>query len=441
MPFEYYGGNPAGAIAQAFADREARKRQDDMDAYTMGRTTPVSDYEAQNPEPAQGGFGHLLRGALAKVTGRQNPDDVAHAQWQLGAKPPSVGVTPSTDQPTGFSSAQLGASPLEAAASRYMRLPSGAIVDSTMTPQAQAEARGQRSAIFQNSLAGAENDRRYARDQATRQTTIAGRVEALKSRPQFQQMDDRSLGAIASDDALFTKSLDTTPKAPIMGSPEWLAAEDARARIGAKYQYHPEQPWAPHSKQEYLDIHSKIGPDGLPIQKALTDGQAKNSAYLQVAQSEDPTLDKMGANLPGKLLTHLPILGNMIIGKTNPDYQAQQNSGDRWIMQWLRATSGAAISSGELDNYRSQYIPQPGDTQATLDGKKAARAEVEKGLGTMATGHNTGAAAGSGGGGPRLGPLPDRHRQQTVPVLTPAQQTRAQSDPTYAQFLKSKGQL
>lgn len=56
--------------------------------------------------------------------------------------------------------------------------------------------------------------------------------------------------------------------------------------------------------------------------------------------------------------------------------QAEQN----FINAVLRRESGAAISPSEYANARSQYIPQPGDTQAVLDQKAQNRAIVQQGL-------------------------------------------------------------
>jgi hypothetical protein len=53
------------------------------------------------------------------------------------------------------------------------------------------------------------------------------------------------------------------------------------------------------------------------------------------------------------------------------DYQQYDQAARNLINSILRRESGAVISDQEFDNARKQYLPQPGDKQATLDQKRA----------------------------------------------------------------------
>ena len=74
----------------------------------------------------------------------------------------------------------------------------------------------------------------------------------------------------------------------------------------------------------------------------------------------------MSNNLPSKYINKIPVLGNIITGAKNPEYQAQVAAGERFINQYLRFQSGAAISESEFENARKQFIPQPGDKPETI---------------------------------------------------------------------------
>ncbi len=55
------------------------------------------------------------------------------------------------------------------------------------------------------------------------------------------------------------------------------------------------------------------------------------------------------------------------------EYQIAKNAGDEFLQAILRKDTGAAITAGEQALYGETYLPQPGDNEALLAQKKAAR--------------------------------------------------------------------
>ena len=74
----------------------------------------------------------------------------------------------------------------------------------------------------------------------------------------------------------------------------------------------------------------------------------------------------------------IPLVGNKLLSNERQQFdQAERN----FINAVLRPESGAVISDVEFANARRQYIPQPGDTPATLAQKKANRQQAMLGVG------------------------------------------------------------
>jgi hypothetical protein len=55
------------------------------------------------------------------------------------------------------------------------------------------------------------------------------------------------------------------------------------------------------------------------------------------------------------------------------EYQVAKNAGDEFLQAILRKDTGAAITAQEQALYGETYLPQPGDNEALLAQKKAAR--------------------------------------------------------------------
>src|SRR6185312_12582998 len=164
---EYQGGDVGGRIAQAFMQRDQLNRQKDLDAVQTGvGLQPISQDQYNNPEPS--GFMHTVRGAIASVHGRQNPDDVQHAENNLALNSPQIGVTAGSDPASGFSAAQPktpGAfNPMTGgfgpSVARYAKLPSGQTVDMAYTPFGEKLQQAMLTNQLNQTLLGIRGDQR-----------------------------------------------------------------------------------------------------------------------------------------------------------------------------------------------------------------------------------------------------------------------------------------
>jgi hypothetical protein len=184
-------------IAQAFMQRDQLNRQKDLDAVNTGvGLQPMTQDEAQNPAPS--GFMHTVRGAIASVQGKQNPDDVAYANNTMAQHPLQVGVTGNgTDPGTGFGAAQPqtpGAfNPMTGgfgpSIARYAKLPSGQTVDMAYTPFGENLQQAMMSHEYAMAISGqrigAQRDIAAGHDATRVQTTgmnVDGRVQTTGMR-------------------------------------------------------------------------------------------------------------------------------------------------------------------------------------------------------------------------------------------------------------------
>lgn len=163
---QYMGGNMGDRITQALRERQEFDRQRDIDAiqYGIGAKT-LSDYEITHPAPSLS-FGDRIKDALAKVTGRSrtpSTDEVNYTRGMLNnmaagnATVNNAAAEQSTQTgqpvmpeqnidrdlntvgnhpPGSFSPGSFnpGAGRFEPATPRYIKLPSGTVVDTRLTP-------------------------------------------------------------------------------------------------------------------------------------------------------------------------------------------------------------------------------------------------------------------------------------------------------------------
>lgn len=139
-----------------------------------------------------------------------------------------------------------------------------------------------------------------------------------------------------------------------------------------------------------------VGPDGTVVfsQGAggarptgkLTEAQSKDLVYWQRATDASAKLDAAEGALSGLADTvkgSVPVIGNYMVSE---DYQLGKQAAANWLAAILRKDTGAAITKQEFDIYGPMFLPQPGDTEATLKQKREARKVAEEairnGLGT-----------------------------------------------------------
>jgi len=120
----------------------------------------------------------------------------------------------------------------------------------------------------------------------------------------------------------------------------------------------------------------------------LTEGQSKDIVYLRRGAAANKLLDTLAPNMTatggqqGKLrgtadvaLRGLPFIGNspVVNGIVSSERQQAEQAGQEFLSAILRKDTGAAITGQEFDIYGRMYLPQPGDSDATLKQKAKAR--------------------------------------------------------------------
>lgn len=105
---------------------------------------------------------------------------------------------------------------------------------------------------------------------------------------------------------------------------------------------------------------------------AYADRMAAANAVLS-----DPQLEAAQTNIVESGKAGIPVIGNFL---TSEDKKLADQAQRDFINAVLRRESGAVISPSEFENAKQQYFPQPGDTQAVKDQKRANRELAIKGV-------------------------------------------------------------
>lgn len=110
--------------------------------------------------------------------------------------------------------------------------------------------------------------------------------------------------------------------------------------------------------------------------KPMTEGQSKDAVYSTRAEGALSLIDQFGDSLTGAegvtgaTVGQVPVVGNF--AKTE-GYQQAEQAGNEFLQAVLRKDTGAAITSQEMKEYGTVYLPRPGDTPAVLEQKKTSR--------------------------------------------------------------------
>lgn len=128
--------------------------------------------------------------------------------------------------------------------------------------------------------------------------------------------------------------------------------------------------------------------------KPLTEFQGKSTGFAVRAKNSSDIIDKVGKDgdvQPGmikRMGEAVPFAGEGLgtaLNWTQSSQQQQIEQAQRdFINSILRQESGAAIGAGEFENAKKQYFPQPGDSAAVIQQKKANRDLAIRGLETSA---------------------------------------------------------
>lgn len=111
----------------------------------------------------------------------------------------------------------------------------------------------------------------------------------------------------------------------------------------------------------------------------LTESEGKNTLYLSQMRDASNTLDALEKG--GKAISPALVAAtgspytNFMAGKTAQQAGQTQR---QWAEAYLRAKTGAAATSGEVDNNIRTFFPVVGDDEATIAQKRAARNQAEQ---------------------------------------------------------------
>lgn len=227
----------------------------------------------------------------------------------------------------------------------------GAQGQRAMTPQDRADA------LWRSNLA-------VGQAQRSRAMTPADRADAewRADMEVAQQQRARAMTPADRADAAFKSSIATMQaQQSRVKSPEEIRQEEDAARLAA----------------------------GL---KAPTNEQALAAGYYGRMMRADQILDEFsdkglygrGANA---VLGNTPLIGNFLRNKDNQQIKQAQED---WVRAKLRKESGAVISEEEMAREIRTYFPQPGDSDAVVAQKAAARETARDAMKLTA-----GAAAGA----------------------------------------------
>jgi hypothetical protein len=160
----------------------------------------------------------------------------------------------------------------------------------------------------------------------------------------------------------------------------------------------------PQAQQTAQPQNDQIIP--LTPPKAASNEQLNASGFADRMHSAGGLLDKyeqQGLNATDQFLTGSPfipsVVGNSIVGKTNPDYQLFDQARRDFINAQLRRESGAVIGPDEFNNANKQYFPQPGDGPQVIEQKREARKLAIESMGRSAGPNYKRPAATEGNGG------------------------------------------
>lgn len=134
----------------------------------------------------------------------------------------------------------------------------------------------------------------------------------------------------------------------------------------------------------------------------ITADQRKTSSFAErldaansiISENEEAATDYIQSGLSA-----VPFFGNTIISSERQQVEQAQRD---FINAQLRRESGATIQDTEFESARKQYFPQPGDSEAVVKQKRAARAiaieNMKREAGAAAVPRNNNSAPSNGSG-------------------------------------------
>lgn len=264
---------------------------------------------------------------------------------------------------------------------------------------AAAQLTGTREGAAQAFLSQAGDRREAARraeDAARRQEETAyQRGRDTVSDQQWQAEQERlAQGTIPAGYRRTASGLEAIPGGPAdapaetfrQATPEQAAQYGASGgQFGPDGRFYPINPPSGMSVETMPDGTMRMiqGPGAGKPGGALTEGQSKDAVFSTRARGALPTIDEFGEALTNPIAQGAAGLpgGNYMVGE---NFQRAQQAGNEFLQAILRKDTGAAITSQEVAEYGSVYLPRPGDSPATLQQKQQSRqralAAIEAGM-------------------------------------------------------------
>lgn len=264
---------------------------------------------------------------------------------------------------------------------------------------AAAQLTGTREGAAQAFLSQAGDRReatRRAEDAARRQEeTLYQRGRDTVGDQQWQAEQERlAQGTIPAGYRRTAEGMEAIPGGPAdapaetfrQATPEQAAQYGASGgQFGPDGRFYPINPPSGMSVETMPDGTMRMiqGPGAGKPGGALTEGQSKDAVFSTRARGALPTIDEFGEALTNPIAQGVSGLpgGNYMVGE---NFQRAQQAGNEFLQAILRKDTGAAITSQEVAEYGSVYLPRPGDSPATLQQKQQSRqralAAIEAGM-------------------------------------------------------------
>lgn len=117
-----------------------------------------------------------------------------------------------------------------------------------------------------------------------------------------------------------------------------------------------------------------------PAPVRITVEERKAAALLNQASNAFGAIEQYKPSLKAQQASKVPIIGNVLAGKLDEGGQAAQQAGYQFADAYMRYVSGAAVPEPEVRRYMTTFMPQPGDSPATVARKKSARNAIMQSL-------------------------------------------------------------
>lgn len=232
--------NALGAFTETYMQFSARKRQKDMDAIQTG-----VGLEPVNPSAPPSVPSGPIAALRARLSGRTNPNDIATAVRNAapgveGASRVNAGLADALSRGASYTPSPNAEPELP----QQMRLPSGQVISTAMTPVGQRMLQARLAALGLNSEIGLRNseiekNRREASTPRLGDPNYAGAVAAVEGAkaqatlgPDLQKLVAQ--GAISRETALLVERARAGTEASLQGNQQRFTAGENEKNRGAE---------------------------------------------------------------------------------------------------------------------------------------------------------------------------------------------------------------